>query len=174
MTVSANADGLRQRYGLDTQLTARTGAPSTYGAVRELICVLEASRMSLTGGRIDPENNGDLIPAGSWIKSATLIVTEAFDSGGSATLDLGLSIEAGTYTGGDEDGIDVAIAETAIDTAGKAVLCDGAMVASTSAGFTTVDLYPSYDLDTLAFTTGKGFLVIEYIPRPYTGETPAT
>jgi hypothetical protein len=50
MTVSANADGLRQRYGLDTQLTARVGKMSTMGAVQQIVCVLEASRMSLTGG----------------------------------------------------------------------------------------------------------------------------
>ena len=171
MTVVANADGLRQRYGLDTQLTAQVGAPSTAGAVREMVCVLEASRMVIGGGLIGQEPN-NVIPTGSFIKSATFIVTEAFDSGTTATLDLGLAIADGTYTGGDEDGIDAAIAETAIDTAGKAVLCDGAMVASTSAGVTTVPLYPSYDVDTAVYTTGKGYLVIEYIPRPYTGETP--
>lgn len=173
MTIVANADGVRQRYGLDTQLTARVGAPSTAGFIKEVMVVLEASRMTLTGGLVDPDAFV-VIPAGSLIKDATFVVTEAFDSGGSATLDLGLAIVDGTYTGGDEDGIDVAIAETAIDTAGKAVYCDGAMINSTSASVTTVDLYPSYDLDTLAFTTGKGYLLIRYIPRPYTGETPTT
>lgn len=171
MTVTANADGLRQRYGLDTQLTAQAGETLPAGAVKHLICTLEASRMVIGGGLIGQEPN-NAIPVGSFIKSATFIVTEAFDSGTTATLDLGLAIADGTYTGGDEDGIDAAIAESAIDTAGKAVLCDGAMVGSTTASVTTVVLYPSYDVDTAVYTTGKGYLVIEYIPRPYSGETP--
>ncbi len=163
MTVTANADGLRVRYGLDAQLAAQVGAPCTYGAVKQVVCILEASRMVIGGGLIGGEAN-TMIPAGSWIKSAVFIVTEAFDSGTTATLDLGLGIVDGTYTGGDEDGIDAAIAETAIDAATKAVICDGAMVASTTAGITTVNLWPTYDVDTAVYTTGKGILVIEYIP----------
>ncbi len=164
MTVTANSDGLRWRYGRDLQLAAQVGAPCTYGMVKQVVCILEASRMTTTGGLIGGEAN-TMIPAGSWIKSAVFIVTEAFDSGTTATLDLGLAIIDGTYTGGDEDGIDAAIAETAIDTAGKAVLCDGAMVGAAGSGITSVNLWPSYDLDTAAYTTGKGVLVIEYIPQ---------
>jgi len=169
MTNYTNLDGLQIRFGLDTAKGAQVGVPSTAGAVREIVCVLEASRMVIGGGLIGGVPN-TVVPAGSWVKSATFIVTEAFDSGTTATLDLGLAIKAGTYTGGDEDGIDVAIAETAIDTAGKVVLCDGAYVASTSV-VTAVDLYPSYDVDTAVYTTGKGLLVIEYIPPFYSAQT---
>jgi len=163
MTITANADGLRQRYGLDLQLAAQVGVPCTYGVKKEIVCILEASRMVIGGGLIGGEAN-TVIPAGSFIREAVFIVTEAFDSGTTATLDLGLAIADGTYTGGDEDGIDAAVAESAIDTAGKAVLCDGAYVNSATAGVTSVDLYPSYDVDTAVYTTGKGILIIEYIP----------
>ena len=171
MATWANSDGLRVRFGTEQAAGAQVGKPSVNGAVEQIVCILEASRMVIGGGLIGGEPNV-YIPAGSWIKSATFIVTEAFDSGTTATLDLGLGLVDGTYTGGDEDGIDVAIAETAIDAATKAVLCDGAMVNSTTAGITTVNLWPTYDVDTAVFTTGKGMLVIEYIPTTYAAQTP--
>ena len=66
------------------------------------------------------------IPANSYIVSATLRVIEALD-GTTPTLTLGLQEKDGTEI--DNDGIDVAIAESALDTVGETVLCDGAMVA---------------------------------------------
>lgn len=166
MTVTANADGLRYRYGLDTQKGAQVGATCNYGCYKQVVCILEASRMVIGGGLIGGEAN-TMIPAGSFIREAVFIVTEAFDSGTTATLDLGLGLVDGTYTGGDEDGIDAAVAETAIDTAGKAVLCDGAYVNSATAGVTSVNLWPTYDVDTAVYTTGKGLLIITYIPPMY-------
>lgn len=169
MTQWTNDDGLIVNFGLSEGDKGLVGASRTAGATKQLVVVVEASRMSLTGGLFDNRSRTAL-PAGARITAATLVVTEAFDSGGSATLDLGLANADGTYTNLDEDGIDVAIAETAIDTAGKVVVCDGALVAATSAARTTVIGYPSYDLDTLAFTTGKGYLVIEYDEQPYTDQ----
>ena len=57
------------------------------------------------------------IPSGAHIISATLYVTEAFTSGGSGTLTIGLWNDDGdgTYTVLDSDGIDATIAKTAID-----------------------------------------------------------
>ena len=171
MATWANSDGLRVQFGTDQARGAQVGKPSVNGAIEQIVCILEASRMVIGGGLIGGEPNV-YIPAGSLIKSATFIVTEAFDSGTTATLDLGLGLVDGTYTGGDEDGLDSGVAETAIDTAGKAVYCDGAMIASTSASVTTVNLWPTYDVDTAVYTTGKGMLVIEYIPTTFPAQTP--
>jgi len=167
MTGRRNIDGLYLEYGTDKTAVADVGVPCTYGAESEVICTLEASRMTLTGGLIGGRPN-TTIPAGSYIKDVRLVVTEAFDSGTTATLDLGLCLETGAYTGLDEDGFDVAIAETAIDTAGKVVVCDGAYVGTTTG---TVAGYPSYDLDTAVYTTGKGYLIITFVPPLYPDQT---
>lgn len=160
MTNWTNSDGLEVKFGLDA---AKLGKVSSGRELEQHITVvLDATDTALTGGRVDSDNPV-LIPAGSYITQAFFRVITAFDSGASATLDLGLGIEAGTYTGGDEDGIDVAIAETAIDTAGKVVVCDGALVRGTAVTG-AVDLYPTYDVDTAAFTAGKGVLHIFFIP----------
>lgn len=158
-----NIDGLYLEYGTDKTAVAQVGVPCTYGSRSEVVLTLEASRMTLAGGLVGGRPN-TTIPPGSFIESVTLVVTEGFDSGGSATLDLGLCNEDGSYTNLDEDGFDVAIAETAIDTAGKKVNCDGAYVGTVTG---TVVGYPSYDLDTLAFTTGKGYVSIIYIKPEY-------
>lgn len=156
-----NSDGLEVKFGLDAAKQGRVMG----GHENELYisAVLDFSDMNLTGGRIDSDNPV-IIPAGSYITQAFFVVVTAFDSGSTATLDLGLSLADGTYTGADEDGIDVAIAETAIDTAGKVVVCDGALVRGTAVTSTTLDLYPSFDVDTAAYTVGKGVLHIFYLP----------
>ena len=100
------------------------------------------------------------IPAGAIITNADLKITTAATSGGSATLTIGTYNSAGTAI--DADGIDAAIALTAIDAAQDVVQCDGAQVA----GVTTVgsaDAYVGLIYGTAAFTAGAGKLVIEYI-----------
>lgn len=160
MTNWTNSDGLEVKFGLDA---AKEGLASSARYLEQHVTViLDADNMVLAGGRVDSDNPL-LIPAGSYITRAFFVVLEGFDSGTTATLDLGLGIADGTYTGGDEDGIDVAIAETAIDTAGKVVVCDGALVGGTAITG-SVDLYPTYDVDTAVFTTGRGALHISYIP----------
>ncbi len=67
-----------------------------------------------------------VIPANSFIESATLRVLTAID-GTTPTLTIGLVEKDGTTI--DADGIDAAIAESAIDAIGETVLCDGALVA---------------------------------------------
>lgn len=160
MTNWTNSDGLEVKFGLDE---AKQGKVSSSNELEHHITVvLDAADMVIGGGRVDSDNPV-LIPANSYITRAIFRVITAFDSGTTATLDLGLGIADGTYTGGDEDGIDVAIAETAIDTAGKCVVCDGALVNGT-ARTGSVDLYPTYDVDTAVFTAGKGVLHIFFIP----------
>ena len=155
-----NNDGLEVKFGLDESKQGKVG--SSDKLEHHVSVTLDADDMVIGGGRVDSDNPV-LIPAGSYITQAYFIVITAFDSGTTATLDLGLGLADGTYTGGDEDGIDVAIAETAIDTAGKVVVCDGALVRGTAYSG-AVDLYPTYDVDTAVYTAGKGVLHIFYIP----------
>jgi hypothetical protein len=67
-----------------------------------------------------------VIPGNSFIESATLRVITPI-AGTTPTLTIGLVEKDGTTI--DADGIDVAIAATAIDAVGETVLCDGALVA---------------------------------------------
>jgi hypothetical protein len=106
-----------------------------------------------------PAANDAFIPAGAYITKASLIVTTAF-VGATAALNIGLQTLAGSAI--DADGIDVAIAVTAIDAIGDVVACNGALVAGVlTVG--TANAYVSFDYDTAAFTAGAGKLVIEYI-----------
>lgn len=112
---------------------------------------------SLTAAR--NYNGVKSIPAGSFILSATLQVKEAFTSGGSATLDLGLVEADGTAI--DADGIDAGIALGAINAANETVLCDGALVGAL-AGIGAADGQLICANGTAAFTAGKAVLEVEY------------
>ena len=95
-----------------------------------------------------PAANDAFIPAGSYVKNAYLVIETAFTSAGAAI---------------DADGIDAAIALTAIDAAGDVVVCDGAQVG----GVVTVgsaNAYVKVNYGTAAFTAGKAKLYVEYIP----------
>lgn len=65
----------------------------------------------------------------------------------------------------DADGIDAAVALTAIDAIGEIVQCDGAVVNGTIAVGATAngDCYIAPSYNTAVFTAGKGLLTIEYI-----------
>jgi hypothetical protein len=104
------------------------------------------------------------IKRGSRIRSAHFQVHTAFTSGGSATLTLGTYKAQTPATVDDQDGIDAAIALTAIDAIGDIVVCDGALVNGVvSVGATAnddVELVALYT--TAAFTAGTGTLTVEY------------
>ena len=106
-----------------------------------------------------PQDHDAFIPAGSYITGASLIVTTAFTSGGSATLTVGTYQQDGTAV--DADGIDATIALAAL-AANKAVACDGAAVGGT-ATVGANDVYVEAIYGTAAFTAGEAKLVIEYI-----------
>jgi hypothetical protein len=106
-----------------------------------------------------PTANDAFIPAGSYITSASLVVSTAFTSGGAGTLGLGLFTLANAAI--DADGIDAAIAKADL-AANKAVACNGDLVN----GVATVGAANAYVgalYGTAAFTAGAGKLVIEYI-----------
>tara|TARA_R100000951_G_C2650484_1_gene184202 strand:+ start:113 stop:592 length:480 start_codon:yes stop_codon:yes gene_type:complete len=107
-----------------------------------------------------PDDHDAFIPAGSYIKAATLNVTTAFTSGGSATLGIGAYNQAGSAI--DADGIDATIALTALNATTKAVACDGALVAG-AINVGAADAYIKANYGTAVFTAGAATLVIEYI-----------
>jgi hypothetical protein len=119
---------------------------------------LAALGSSFGSSNIDPLEA--MIPAGAIIVNADLVITDAATSGGSATLTIGTYNAAGTVV--DADGIDAAIALTAIDADGDVVQCDGAQVS----GVVTVGSAPVYIgalYGTAAFTAGSAVLIVEYI-----------
>lgn len=161
--VWTNSDGLNIMYGTEQGITQMVGSPIQSGAYKILVIDIDAVALNAHTVADDYFETvpATFIPSGASITSATLTVTEAFDSGSTATLDLGFLKSDGTEL--DYDGIDATIAETALDTIGKVVNCDGALIAdSTGAILLTEDAYPSYGVNTATFTTGKGKLVIQY------------
>jgi hypothetical protein len=97
-----------------------------------------------------------VIPANAFVVRAYLEVGEAFTSGGSATLELGVEGVDGSTV--DADGLDT-IAVAAL-TAGSWAVLAGAIVGATVG---TADVQISVDDATATFTAGKGRLIVEYI-----------
>jgi hypothetical protein len=100
---------------------------------------------------------------GARITRAFLQVVTAFTSGGSATLDIGTF--ATDATADDADGIDAAVALTAIDAIGEMVTCDGALVGGAVAAGATAnsDVVIAASYNTAAFTAGTAILTVEYV-----------
>lgn len=96
------------------------------------------------------------IPANARITSATLRVITAFAGG--TSYNIGLFEEDGTVI--DADGIDAAIALTAIDAIGETVDCDGALVGNTAGIGTAAGSVRIAATGT--FTAGKASLIVEY------------
>lgn len=96
------------------------------------------------------------IPANAHIVKATLRVITAFAGG--TSYNIGLNQPDGTVI--DADGIDAAVALTAIDAVGETVLCDGALVANTAGIGTAVGQVVIAATGT--FTAGKASLEVEY------------
>lgn len=164
-----NNDGLTRFYG-SSEASAVAGQPGklhTAGAIKQL--EIDLVHDNLVGFNADLDNDGTLdgfvniltpvIAANSYIKAATIVVSEDWATSNSATLTVGLYEADGTVI--DADGIDAAIAASALDL-GDVVECDGALVAG---GVTvgTADAYVRAVIDTGAFTTGEAKLVIEFI-----------
>ena len=154
-----NNDGLVVQFGTDKALRNLSGSPAQAGEYKVLEALIDYSRLpTVAAGRTGLEvANRTFIPAGALLVSATLKTITAFDStNDDGTLTIGLQKENGDVY--DEDGIDVAIAQSAIDAVGETVTCDGALVG-------TILAYNSYlttTVGTHAFTAGKAHLVIKY------------
>jgi len=153
-----NADGLRVLTNADQGAEKTQGTSAT--AMKQVLVLdipaFTALGTTFTAASIDPNN--PVIPAGSLITRADLVMTAAATSGGSATLTIGTYNAAGTAIVA--AGIDSAIALTAIDAIGETVRCDGTHL--TTAGYVSVDAYIGAIYGTAAFTAGAGKLYIEY------------
>jgi len=152
-----NADGLFIVTDEAQGAVRDNGITSSNGIKTLVFEIKDATKLGTAD--VDPQPNDAFIPAGSYITKASLVVTTAFTSGGSATLGIGLQELDGSAI--DADGIDAAVAVAAL-TANKAVVCNGALVGGT-ATVGAADSYLSLVYATADFTAGAAKLVIEYI-----------
>ena len=151
-----NSDGLYVLTNGDqgTVLTQGTTAGSNR-QVMVLDYTLTGLGTTFGSSNINPQN--PFIPAGSVILSATIVMTTAATSGGSATLTIGTYNSAGTAI--DADGIDATVAVAALG-ASATVRCDGAHL--TTDGYLTANAYIGAIYATAAFTAGVAKVIIEY------------
>lgn len=155
--VWVNNDGLKVGFGARDTNNYEAGTVRTVGKVNQLEILLDWDNLPSLGA-VDNDNVG--IPANAVIQSATLVVEDAFESAGATTLGIGLQTAAGVAI--DADGIDAAIAKTAIDADGDVVQCDGALVG----GVTTIGGVEGYIytvVGTGPYTAGRAVLTVEYI-----------
>jgi len=147
-----NSDGLEIRF--TNPEAGQTGAGlSTLGAVKNIALDFDFA----TAITAAADGHEAFIPAGSFIVEAFLKVTTAM-AGTSGTLTIGLAQKDGTVI--DADGIDAAVAQADL-AAGKAVVCDGALVGGTA----TVGSANAYLYTTKGgtVTAGAAKLVVRYI-----------
>jgi len=162
MTAYLNDDGLHILFGTDRAKPDLVGSPQSNGEDNVMIAEIDWERLGAVATST-PVNLMPLsaLPSGALLKSATLEVTEAFTSGGAATLDIGVRTSEDVAI--DPNGIDVAIALAAIGAVGDTVVCNGALIGTVLAG----DSFLETTVGTAAYTAGKARLVIKYfVPRP--------
>lgn len=152
-----NTDGLRVLTGADQGAAIDAGTTAVSEVKTLVVDIADATTLGTSAAT--PTANDPFIPAGSYITGANIIVTDAFTSAGSATLTVGTYEQDGTAI--DADGIDAAVAKTAL-AANLAVACDGAQVGGTAAVGAN-DAYVKANYGTAAFTAGAAKLVITYI-----------
>jgi len=157
-----NSDGLVVQFGTDRAAVMPGGITSQ--TVHRTLTHKFAFGDIATTDTAAPNPHTAFIPAGSVIVRATLYVTTGFE-GSSAVLDIGLKVAAGTNN--DDQGIDAAIAVTALNVIGDTIRCNGALVLAETGDLTAVafaaDQYIMTTWDTAAFTAGAATLVVEYI-----------
>lgn len=151
-----NSDGLVVGFGPRDSKNDNGATVETKGNVEIIQMVLDYDNLP-SDASTAPSSKSFPIPAGAVINDAVLQVTEAFTSGGSTTLNIGLKKADGTVI--DADGIDAAIAKTAIDAVGDTIQCDGALV---GADVGSDDAYISCGVATGPYTAGQAVLTIEY------------
>ena len=151
-----NADGLFVLTDGDQGAVKENGGAL---AATKVLVIEIPDATKLGTAQTAPTANDAFIPAGSYITSASFVVTTAFTSSGAGALGLGLfTLANGTINA---IGIDAAIAKADL-AANKAVACNGDLVG----GVATVgaaDAYVGALHTSNAFTAGAGKLVIEYI-----------
>lgn len=154
-----NADGLRVlTYG--DQGTVVNQGGTTVSPEQTIVVDFTLTEVGSSFGAADINPYSPFIPAGSVITGAVLVITDAATSGGSATLTIGTYNAAGTAI--DADGIDAAVALTAIDADGDVVRCDGAQAAGVL-GYVSANAYIGAIYGTAAYTAGTATLIVKYV-----------
>lgn len=157
-SVWTNSDGLRVGFGTHSIDTTIAAAVNSLSAVQTV--VVDIVGLDLADTDVARQlAHGVIIPANSYLKSATLFVTTAF-AGASAVMDIGI-YKASDGTAVADDGIDAAIA-TATLVDNYDVACDGSLIGTVLANNSKIGV----TYDTAAFTAGKAALVVEYIRNP--------
>lgn len=168
MSYETTIDGLKIHYGNRTM--AQDSAVAKHmedSIIRELVIDWEYNNLpafdqDAGGGSTNDTFSSAVafVPAGSFVVSSNTYIKTAFAGG--TTYDMGFYQRTGTVI--DADGIDAAVALTAMDADGDMVVNDGAMVAPTAgANTTTVDAY-FVVAATGTYTAGKARTVIRYVP----------
>ena len=162
MTAWVNSDGLAVKFGLDQSKVADGGFSGCESDEKELTVEINGADVPTTDA---PVNIVLAIPSGAQVTEAKLYVRTAFTSSTTnAALDIGLMLDDndGTYSTYDDDGIDAAIARTAL-TAGAQIASDGAKIGTTITDATSgLPLVVSVGYQNGAFTAGEADLVIKY------------
>lgn len=155
MSTWTNADGLKVTFGPKETVKNLFGVHNHIGEGEVMRADAVAAEMTTTVH--EQFESGAFIPAGALIESATIVVTEAFDSAGdTATLSISSYGEDGLVaTAG---GIDATIAQTAIDAEGDVVECDGSLIGTVA----TENLYLALVYGTEPFTAGKARVSVKY------------
>ena len=165
-----NQDGLAVGFGTHSEDNDVSAVVGGSGPIKTAVYALpDATALevvgSLTIASFKPQDIR--IPRGSRILEASFQVTAAFTTSASGALNIGTNSGRvdGAFTDDDENGIDAAIAATALDAIGAVVACDGALVGGvTSAGAnSTTDVQLCFGYTTGVFTAGAGVLTVRYI-----------
>lgn len=162
-----NNDGLVVGFGRHTEDNNVAAVTSDRSGRKTMRMKVDLTTLPDTFAAANRTPQAAVIRRGSVIHEATIRVITAATSGGAPTLDIGLW---GTNDVVDDaDGIDAAIALTAIDAVGEVVQCDGAVVNGVvSAGATAnsdVVIAPSYN--TAVYTAGEIEIEVVYTEPAY-------
>jgi hypothetical protein len=170
MTVWVNNDGLEVRFGSSKADLRLGGRLKTFGSMRELHVKIVGTSVPVQGTVIaNVIDKKVTIPSNSYIDTvgSQFIVDTAF-VGATATLDIGTMGDDGdgTYTVIDDDGIDAAIAITAIDAVDDTIAVNGAQMGTSpvNAVNASLPIAISYGYNTAALTAGVGTLILKYRP----------
>ena len=158
-----NNDQLLIRYGTEEAQTGGGGEFRWNGPFTEVEIDIVWNKLNAFGTRTILDETVR-IPNGVLLTSAEIEVVVPFTSGGSATLDLGF-YDMDRTTAYDADGIDAAVALTALDAVGETTACDGALI-NTILANNTPNLI-SATVGTANFTAGQAKLRLRYfVPTP--------
>ena len=150
-----NEDGLSVGFGPRDSLNDNGAVVETTGNVEVFQMNLHWDELPAAPGTA-PLSKSIPLPANAVINDAKLQVLDAFTSGGSTTLTIGLVDAAGAAI--DADGIDATVAKAALS-AGATIACDGALV---GADVGSAAAYISTTTASGPWTAGEAVLTIEY------------